>query len=277
MNPPGASHAGAAFAAGLRIVITGASSGLGEALAREYARQHPSAVFALIARRGDQLAGLAQQLAPATVRCFALDVTDREALGDAARNFIAEFGAPDIVIGNAGISAGTLTAERDDAPVFRRIVEVNVVALFDTFAAFLPAMRARGRGTLVGIASVAGIRGLPGAGAYSASKSAAITYLESLRLEERPFGLKVVTIAPGYIRTPMTASNDYPMPFLMPADAFARRAVDVITRGRSFVVIPGPMRVVALVLRALPNWLYDALFARAPRKARMTGAPGDRQ
>jgi short-subunit dehydrogenase len=277
MNPPGASHAGAAFAAGLRIVITGASSGLGEALAREYARQHPSAVFALIARRGDQLAGLAQQLAPATVRCFALDVTDREALGDAARNFIAEFGAPDIVIGNAGISAGTLTAEHDDAPVFRRIVEVNVVALFDTFAAFLPAMRERGRGTLVGIASVAGIRGLPGAGAYSASKSAAITYLESLRLEERPFGLKVVTIAPGYIRTPMTASNDYPMPFLMPADAFARRAVDVIARGRSFVVIPRPMRVVALVLRALPNWLYDALFARAPRKARMTGAPGDRQ
>ena len=277
MNPPGASHAGAAFAAGLRIVITGASSGLGEALAREYARQHPSAVFALIARRGDQLAGLAQQLAPATVRCFALDVTDREALGDAARNFIAEFGAPDIVIGNAGISAGTLTAERDDAPVFRRIVEVNVVALFDTFAAFLPAMRERGRGTLVGIASVAGIRGLPGAGAYSASKSAAITYLESLRLEERPFGLKVVTIAPGYIRTPMTASNDYPMPFLMPADAFARRAVDVIARGRSFVVIPRPMRVVALVLRALPNWLYDALFARAPRKARMTGAAGDRQ
>ncbi len=276
MNPPGASHASAAFVAGLRIVITGASSGLGEALAREYARQHPSAVFALIARRGDQLAGLAQQLAPATVRCFALDVTDREALGDAAREFIAEFGAPDIVIGNAGISAGTLTAERDDAPVFRRIIEVNVVALFDTFAAFIPAMRERGCGTLVGIASVAGIRGLPGAGAYSASKSAAITYLESLRLEERPFGLKVVTIAPGYIRTPMTASNDYPMPFLMPADAFARRAVAAIARGRSFVVIPGPMRVVALVLRALPNWLYDALFARAPRKARVTGAPGDR-
>jgi short-subunit dehydrogenase len=271
VNPSGDLQAGAAQAAGPRIVITGASSGLGEALALEYVRRHPDACLGLIARRSDRLAELAKQLAPATVRCFALDVTDREALNDAATRFIAEFGTPDIVIGNAGISAGTLTAERDDAPVFRRIIEVNVVALFETFAAFLPAMRERGSGTLVGIASVAGIRGLPGAGAYSASKSAAITYLESLRLEERPFGLKVVTIAPGYIRTPMTASNHYPMPFLMAADAFARRAVDAIARGRSFVVIPRPMRAVALVLRALPNWLYDALFARAPRKARAAG------
>jgi hypothetical protein len=260
-----------AQAAGPRVVITGASSGLGEALALEYARRHPQTVFALMARRHDLLARVAERLAPATVRTFAIDITDRDALNDAAGRFVAEFGAPDIVIANAGISAGTLTAERADAPVFRRIIDVNVVALFDTFAAFLPAMRAERRGTLAGIASVAGIRGLPGAGAYSASKSAAITYLESLRLEEREHGIRVVTIAPGYIRTPMTAANPYRMPFLMPADAFARRAVDAIDAGRSFVVIPRPMRAVALMLRALPNWLYDALFARAPRKARITG------
>ena len=258
---------------GLRVVITGASSGLGEALALEYAQRHPHAVFALMARRHDRLADLAARLSPATVRTYAIDITDRAALADAAGKFMAEFGAPDIVIANAGISAGTLTAERADAPVFRRIIDVNVVALFDTLAAFLPAMRARRSGTLVGIASVAGIRGLPGAGAYSASKAAAITYLESLRLEEREHGIRVVTIAPGYIRTPMTAANHYRMPFLMPADAFARRAVDAIARGRSFVVIPRPMRAVALVLRALPNWLYDALFARAPRKARIVGDP----
>lgn len=252
-----------------RIVITGASSGIGEALALEYASRYPKAVFGLIARRADRLAALEERLAPATVRSFALDLTDRSALMRAAAQFMAEFGAPDIVIGNAGISAGTLTAEHADAPVFRRIVEVNVVGLFDTFSAFLPAMRSRGSGTLAGIASVAGIRGLPGAGAYSASKAAAITYLESLRLEERPHGIRVVTIAPGYIRTPMTAVNRYRMPFLMPAEAFARRAVDVIAAGRSFVVIPRPMRWVALALRALPNPLYDALFARAPRKARI--------
>lgn len=257
--------------AGPRVIITGASSGLGEALALEYAQRHPGAVIALLARREERLREVAARLAPATIRCFALDVTDQTALHQVAERFIAEFGAPDIVIGNAGISAGTLTAERADAPVFRRIIEVNVVALFDTFAAFLPAMRAARRGTLVGVASVAGIRGLPGAGAYSASKSAAITYLESLRLEERAHGIRVVTIAPGYIRTPMTAGNHYPMPFLMPADAFARQAVDAIAAGRSFVVIPRAMRAVAILLRALPNVLYDALFARAPRKARITG------
>jgi len=255
---------------GPRIVITGASSGIGEALALEYAARHPDAVFALFARREDRLADLASRLAPARARCYAMDITDREALFAAAEQFMAEFGPPDVVIGNAGISAGTLTSERADAPVFRRIIDVNVVALFDSFAAFLPAMRARRAGTLVGIASVAGVRGLPGAGAYSASKAATITYLESLRLEERAHGIRVVTIAPGYIRTPMTAVNRYPMPFLMPVDAFARRAVDVIAAGRSFAVIPRPMRVVALALRMLPNWLYDALFARAPRKARVT-------
>ena len=141
MAEPDAGGPSPAQAAGPRVVITGASSGLGEALALEYARRHPQAVFALVARRHDLLAQVAARLAPATVRTFAIDITDRDALNDAAERFVAEFGAPDIVIANAGISAGTLTAERADAPVFRRIIDVNVVALFDTFAAFLPAAR----------------------------------------------------------------------------------------------------------------------------------------
>jgi short-subunit dehydrogenase len=251
-----------------RIVITGASSGLGEALALEYCKRYPDAVFALLSRRSDRLAELAGRLAPAQVRCYAFDLTDRLALVQAANAFMTEFGPPDLVVGNAGVSAGTLTAEPADAAVFRRIMAVNVVALSDTFSVFLPAMRARGSGSLVGIASVAGVRGLPGAGAYSASKAAAMAYLESLRLEERAHGLRVITIAPGYIRTPMTAGNRYRMPFLMTAEAFAKRAADAIGAGRSFVVIPWPMRWVAFILRALPNALYDRLFARAPRKAR---------
>ena len=255
-------------ASGPRIVITGASSGIGEALALEYRARYPDAVFALIARRADRLRALAERLAPAQARCFAVDISDRASLDQAARAFIAEFGAPDFVIGNAGISAGTLTSEASDAAVFRRIMAVNVIALADTFSVFLPAMRENGHGTLVGIASVAGIRGLPGAGAYSASKAAAIAYLESLRVEERSHGIGVVTIAPGYIRTPMTDRNAYPMPFLMPVDAFARKAVKAIGAGRSFVVLPWPMRLVALALRALPNAVYDRLFAGAPRKAR---------
>jgi len=121
---------------------------------------------------------------------------------------------------------------------------------------------------LVGIASVAGIRGLPGSEAYSASKAAAIVYLESLRLEMRDSGVKVVTIAPGYVATPMTAHNPYPMPFMLPATEAARRFARAIARGSSYTVIPWQMGVVAKLLRLLPNPLYDRLFARAPRKPR---------
>ena len=203
---------------------------------------------------------------------LAADVTDSRALADAAARFMAEAGAPDVVVANAGISAGTLTGEPADAEVFRRIVQTNLIALPDTFAPFIAPMRARGSGALVGIASVAGIRGLPGASAYSASKAAAISYMESLRVELRGSGLRAITIAPDYIRTPMTAGNRYPMPFLTDADVFARKAVRAIEAGRGFVVIPWQMRIVAGLLRGLPNPVFDRLFARAPRKARVGAA-----
>lgn len=257
----------------MKVFITGASSGLGEALAREYARRAPGAIIGLVARRGSELARVAALLPDARVLSFAVDVTDRAALAEAARQFMAQAGGPpDVVIANAGVSAGTVTGEDGDAAVFARIIEVNVIAMFDTFAPFVPAMRAARAGALVGIASVAGIRGLPGAGAYSASKAAAINYLESLRVELHGSGVDVVTVAPGFVRTPMTARNPYSMPFLIDADAFARRAVDAIGRRRSFVVIPWQMRVVAAVMRALPNAVYDRLAARRPRKPRVSDA-----
>lgn len=260
----------------MKVFITGASSGIGEALAREYHHRFPGLRIGLVARRATELERVADALAGASVHRYPLDVTDREALSRAAADFVAASGGPpDVVIANAGISAGTITGEARDAEVFRRIVDVNVTGLFDTFSPFVSAMRARRQGTLVGIASVAGIRGLPGAGAYSASKAAAFAYLESLRVEMRGSGVRVVTIAPGYVRTPMTEHNRYPMPFLTDADVFARRAVDAIARGRSYAVIPWPMRAVALGLRALPNWLFDALFARAPRKRRLAAEGSD--
>jgi hypothetical protein len=257
-----------------RVFITGASSGIGRALAAHYARQ--GAVLGLAARRGDELQTLAGTLAGEGARrvdCFPLDVTDADALRAAAEDFIARHGAPDIVIANAGVSSGTLTECAEDLAVIKRIFDINVYGMAATFAPFIAAMRqaaGAGRpGRLVGIASVAGIRGLPGAEAYSASKSAAITYLESLRLEMRASGIKVVTIAPGYIETPMTAINPYRMPFLLPAPEAARRFARAIERGSSYVVIPWQMGVVAKFLRLLPNWLYDRLFAKAPRKPRV--------
>jgi len=252
------------------VFITGASSGIGSALASHYAQQ--GATLGLVARRGDQLKALAATLSgegAKQVFCYPLDVTDTAALRSAAESFIAEVGAPDIVIANAGVSSGTLTECAEDLDIIKRIFAVNLHGMAATFSPFIAAMKQRGRGRLVGIASVAGIRGLPGAEAYSASKSAAITYLESLRLELRSSGVKVVTIAPGYIETPMTAINPYRMPFLLPADEAARRFARAIERGTSYTVIPWQMGIVAKLLRILPNWLYDRLFANAPRKPKV--------
>lgn len=249
-----------------KVFITGASSGIGEALAVYYAAQ--GATLGLVARRRDFLDGLNQRLGGRHA-CYALDVADAPALHDAATDFTFRCGAPDIIIANAGVSAGTLTECEEDLDIFRRVMDTNVFGMAATFAPFIPALRvAGGERRLVGIASVAGIRGLPGAEAYSASKAAAIAYLESLRLEMRPYGIKVVTIAPGYIETPMTAVNPYKMPFLLPVDQAAERFAAAIARGTSYTVIPWPMGIVAKLLRVLPNWLYDRLFTSAPRKPR---------
>ena len=254
----------------LRVFITGASSGIGAALAREYASQ--GATLGLLARRGDALDLLKASLPNPTLhQVYAVDVTDRAALAAAALDFIAGGGAAgvDIVIANAGVSQGTLTEHAQDLAVFDTIFATNVGATVATFAPFIAGMKRQGGApTLVGIASVAGIRGLPGAGAYSASKSAVLTYCESLRLELKPHGIRVVTLAPGYIDTPMTRANPYPMPFLMPAARFAHKAARTIAAGDSYRVIPWQMGVVAKLLRVLPNALYDLAFEGAPRKPR---------
>jgi short-subunit dehydrogenase len=130
-------------------------------------------------------------------------------------------------------------------------------------------MRQRGRGRLAAIASVAGVRGLPGAGAYCASKAALITYCESLRVELHGSGVRVVTIAPGFIDTPMTAGNPYPMPFLMTAESFARLAVKAILRGDAYQVIPWQMAWLARVLRVLPNRVFDRIMQGRARKPRI--------
>ncbi len=249
----------------MRVFLTGASSGIGAALARHYAAQEVT--LGLAARRQDRLVALAAGL-PGSHACYPLDVADAAALQAAAADFIARHGCPDIVIANAGVSAGTLGEDAGDLPALRRILDTNLIGMAQTLQPFVAAMKARGSGRLAGIASVAGIRGLPGAGAYSASKAATIAWLEALRVELRGSGVRVVTIAPGYIATPMTAVNRYPMPFLMPADTAARRFARAIERGTSYTVIPWQMGVAAKLLRLLPDPLFDALFARAGRKPR---------
>jgi len=256
----------------LKVVISGASGGLGWSLARHYLLL--GAHVAALARRTALLQTLAAEF-PEQVHCYALDVRDAAAVRRAAEDFMARVGVPDVVIANAGVSVGTLTEYAEDIDAFQQVMDINVLGMVKTFQPFVAAMRAspspvKGRpvGVLVGIASVAGFRGLPGAGAYSASKAAAITYLESLRVELRGSGIKVVTICPGYIKTAMTEVNPYPMPFIMSADEAARRIARAIVRQTAFAVIPWQMGVVGWLLRHLPNDLYDRLFAHAPHKPR---------
>jgi len=245
------------------MVITGASSGLGLALARYYLER--GATVAAIARRGELLQTLAAEF-PGKVYCYVLDVRDAVAIQSAADNFIEHASVPAVVIANAGVSLGTLTEHAEDIDDFQQVMDINVLGMVKTFQPFVAPMRAKRQGTLVGIASVAGFRGLPGASAYSASKAAAITYLESLRVELHGSGVKVVTICPGYIRTPMTAVNPYRMPFILDADEAARRMARAIERQTSFSVIPWQMGIIGGVLKWLPGWLYEGLFANAPRK-----------
>jgi short-subunit dehydrogenase len=242
----------------VRVVISGASSGIGEALARHYASS--SSVLGLLSRRPYE------GNLPGKIEHHSLDVTDLPGLERFAKAFVDKHGAPDLVIANAGVSSGTHGDDLADVEKLRRVLDVNVAGMAATLAAFAPAMRRAGRGTLVCVASVAGFRGIPGSGAYSASKAAAITWTESLRTELHGTGVAVVCICPGYIDTPMTQVNRFHMPFLLGPDEFARRMAKAVAAKRRLAVIPWQMAAVSTVLRVLPGWLYDRLAARAPRK-----------
>jgi len=248
----------------MKVFITGASSGIGQALALEYAARYKNekVIIGLIARRSEHLQNLQKALqSHANISCltYVLDVRDHAALARAAADFMQQHGTPDVVIANAGVSSGTLTEQQEDIAAFQAVMDINVMGLVHTFQPFISAMRENGGGQLVGIASVAGIRGLPGAGAYSASKAAAIAYLESLRVEMLHHNIAVTTIAPGYIRTPMTDINTYKMPFLMDVNVAARKFVTAIEQKRRFVVIPWQMSWVARLMRLIPPILWDFL------------------
>jgi short-subunit dehydrogenase len=250
------------------VFITGASSGIGQALAWRF--HQAGWRLALAARRTQEIEtwARAHSLAADRYAVYRADVSDSDSIIAAGQACIAAQGVPDTVVANAGISLGVDTSIREDLDAMAQIYATNNVGLAATFHPFIEVMVRRRSGTLVGIASVAGIRGMPGHAAYCASKAAAISYCESLRGEMRPFGVKVVTICPGYVDTPLTRRNRYPMPFLISADDFARRAFRAMEAGSSYRVIPWQMAIVAKLLRLLPNPLFDRLLAGRPRKAR---------
>jgi len=250
------------------VFITGASSGIGQALAWRYYQAGYS--LALVARRSTaiELWARTRQIDADRYRIYSADVALPDSIGAAGQACLRQQGIPDVVIANAGISVGVDSSRGEDLLVMARTLAVNNVGMAATFQPFISVMVKRGAGALVGMGSMAGIRGLPGHGAYCASKAAVISYCESLRGELRRSGVKVVTLCPGYIDTPMTQKNTYPMPFLMQPDDFANKAFQAIESGQSYRVIPWQMGVVAKLLRLLPNGLFDRVLAGQPRKLR---------
>lgn len=251
----------------LKIIITGASSGLGKALAKHYASL--GAILGLIARNKAPLEALVNELPDTCGAVFYdIDVRNAQSMQSAAGDFIQRYGCPDIVIANAGISQGTLTEYAEDSKVFESILATNVIGIVNTFQPFISVMRTQSKGSLVGISSVASYRGLPGGSAYSASKAAANSYLESLRVEMYGSGVSVITVCPGYIVTPMTANNPFRMPFILTAETTAKKIVHIINHKKLYSIIPWQMAIVARVLKLLPNFIYDRLFSIMPRKPR---------
>ena len=250
------------------VFITGASSGIGQALAARYAQAGWR--LALVARRSAEMQAWAraQNLGPERAGVYRADVAEPDSIIAAANACIAAQGLPDVVVACAGVSIGIDSAERADLDVMRDMFALNNVGLAATFHPFLRPMRQRGAGTLVGIASVAAIRGLPGHGGYCASKAGVVAYCESLRGEFRRQGVRVVTLLPGYIATPLTAGNRYAMPFLLQPDVFADRAFHAILAGVSYRVIPWQMGILAKLMRLLPNAVFDKLLDGRGRKAR---------
>lgn len=254
------------------VFITGASSGIGQALALRF--YQAGYRLALVARRTDVILAWVAQVGIDVhrMRVYAADIAVIDSAVAAGQACMQEMGVPDVVIAGAGISVGVDTSVRADLDVMAQVLATNNVGMAATFHPFVDPMKIRGSGTLVGIASVNGIRGFPGHGAYCASKAAVISYCESVRGELRGTGVRVVTISPGYVDTPLTRGNWYRMPFLMSAQAFAQAAFVAIKRGSSYRVIPWQMGVVAKLLRVLPDGLFDRLFAGRPRKKRVGDA-----
>jgi short-subunit dehydrogenase len=252
------------------IFITGASSGIGQALAWRFYQAGYS--LALVARRTQEIQSWATQrgLDPLRHQIYGADVEVIDSIVAAGEKCLLQQGLPDVVLACAGISFGVDTAQRTDLNVIAKTFAVNNTGTAATFNPFLNRMVQRGSGALVGIGSVNGIRGFAGHGANCPSKAAMISYCECLRGELRSSGVKVVTLCPGYIDTPLTRKNDYAMPFLMRPEDFAEKAFKAIEDGVSYRVIPWQMGVVAKFLRVLPNRLFDQLFAGRPRKPRST-------
>jgi short-subunit dehydrogenase len=240
------------------VVVTGASSGIGWALAKTFALQ--GARVGLVARRADKLASLAQEIgATGQVATFAAaDVGDRQSVTAAIKQLRSELGPVNVLVANAGVGMPTLLQPMNIGGV-EKMFRVNLLGTVYAIEAVLPEMLQRQKGHLVGISSLGAYKGLPGESAYCASKAAVNVYLEGLRIQLRSRGIRVTTVCPGFVKTPMTAVNKFHMPWLLEADEAARRIVRAIARRRKVYNFPWQ----TTLLTKLATWLPDWVLARS--------------
>lgn len=238
------------------IWVVGASSGIGAATARELVARGATVVIS--ARRESAL----EEVSGGRMSVVPLDVADAASVEAAAVRVRDEHGRIDVAILAAGYWKQT-DADAWDTDDFNRHVQVNLTGMSNAIAAVLPDMLERRSGTIAGISSVAGFRGLAGAEAYGATKAAQINLLESLRVHVAKRGVQVMTICPGFVRTELTAGNDFPMPFLIDAAQAARSICDGLERERNEIVFPLPMALLMKAARLVPVGLWTRLWARA--------------
>ncbi|HYO18946.1 MAG TPA: SDR family NAD(P)-dependent oxidoreductase [Dermatophilaceae bacterium] len=254
---------------GTVVWVVGGSSGIGAAVAREL--QSRGALVAISARRQDQL----EEVSGRTMLTVVADVTDADAMKAAATRIRDELGPIDVAVLSAGYWK-QMTGNQWDSESFNRHVQVNLIGMSNSIAAVLPEMLARHRGVIAGISSVAGYRGLTGSQAYGATKAGQINLLESLRIQVARAGVRVITICPGFVRTDLTATNDFPMPFIIDADTAGRAICDGLERGRTEIVFPIRMAIVMKAARLVPVALWSALWSRVSPKEADDRAPIDR-
>lgn len=253
---------------GRRFWLIGASSGIGAALAEELARR--GARVAISARRAEDLQDVADRH-PGSIVVAPLDATDRAAVQRVTTEVTEALGDLDVVVWCAGYWK-QFDAAQWDADAFQRHVEVNLLGLNNLLAAVVPRMVGQRRGHLVGIASVAGYRGLPGAEAYGATKAAQINLLEGLRAALRPQDVRVTTVCPGFVRTPMTEANDFPMPFIVDVEDAAAAIADGLEARRTEIVFPLQMAAVMKVARVLPVRVWAEISSRMGNPAKDTSS-----
>lgn len=239
------------------VWITGASTGIGRELALKLARD--GVRVAASARSADRLDELAQ-VQPG-VLAVPVDVTDRVAVAAAHRHILETIGSVDLVVLNAGVWHPMVASAYDAARVAQSM-NVNYLGIANALEPVIPSMIAAGKGHIALVASVAGYRGLPKAAAYAPTKAAVISLAEILRLELSRHGITVTLVNPGFVETPMTADNEFPMPYMIKAEDAADRILKGLARGKFEIAFPWQLVTMLKLLRLMPNSLYLRLASR---------------